>query len=169
MSDTPTPPQGPNGSAPMMRQIAQYLKDLSFESPGAPQSLQGDLPTPAFEVGVDVAARKVADDQFEVELACNVSAARDGTTIFVVESNFAGLFLIQNIPADQMEPALLVEAPRMLFPFARQIIDSAVRDGGFSMPLLEPLDFASIYRMQMQQRQQAAQNQPDGPPDVGTA
>ena len=134
-----------------MRVLTQYLKDLSFESPGAPQSIRQDLPAPEVEVSVDVNARRLGDDQYEVELACSATATRDGETAFVVETNYAGLFLIQNVPAEQLEPLLLVEAPRLLFPFARQVVATATREGGFMPLMLEPLDFGAMYRMQRQQ------------------
>ncbi|WOI53271.1 protein-export chaperone SecB [Parvularcula sp. LCG005] len=167
MSDTPAEPQAPSGNAPMMRLLNQYLKDLSFESPNAPHSVRPDMPPPQVDVSVDVNARRIADDQYEVELACSAKATRDGDAVFLVETNYAGLFMIQNLPAEQIEPALLVEAPRLLFPFARQIIANSTRDGGFMPLMLEPLDFATMYRMQLSQRQQAAQG--DGPAPVGTA
>ena len=155
MSETqPTDPQEPTGQ-PTMRVLTQYLKDLSFESPASPQSLQQGLPSPAIEVSVDVNARRIADDQYEVELACSATATRDDETVFVVETNYAGLFFIQNVPQEQMEPLLLVEAPRMLFPFARQIVSNATREGGFPPLHLEPLDFGAMYQIQ---RQRAAQN-----------
>lgn len=169
MSETDTNESQADANAPMMRVLTQYLKDLSFENPGAPQSLRGDLPAPNVDVSVDVNARRLSDEQYEVELACSATGTRDGAPVFVVETNYAGLFLLKNIPEAQMEPALLVEAPRILFPFARQIIATATRDGGLPMPLmLEPLDFGAMYTMQLAQRQQAAQSA-DGPPDVGNA
>lgn len=168
MSETPNDTAArPNGE-PMMRLLSQYLKDLSFESPQSPQSLRADLPAPNFEVQVDVGARGLQADQYEVELSCSVTATREDQPVFVVETNYAGLFLIQHVPPAQMEPILLVEAPRLLFPFARRIIDTAVRDGGINMPMLEPLDFAGMYRAQLAQRAQAA-GEEGGPPDVGTA
>jgi preprotein translocase subunit SecB len=157
MSETPNEPAAaPQG--PVLRVVNQYLKDLSFENPNAPNSLRTDLPPPAVEVAVDVNARKLGNDQYEVELACNASATRDGEPVFLVETNFAGHFIIQNVTDEQLEQILLVEGPRILFPFARQIIANATRDGGFLPLLLEPLDFSAMYRIQ---RQRAAQ-QPTG-------
>lgn len=154
MSDTPAQP--PVNGAPVLRVLNQYLKDLSFESPMAPQSLRTDLAAPQIEVSVDVNARRLAEDQYECELAINVSAKRDDQTAFVVEVNYAGHLLIQNLPEDQLQMALLIEAPRLLFPFARQVVSNATRDGGFMPLMLEPLDFAAMYQMQMQQRAQGA-------------
>ncbi len=169
MSETPQNPAGAPEGAPMMRVLNQYLKDLSFESPGSPNSLRPDLPAPNVEVAVDVNARKLGDDQYEVELSCSATGKRGDDTVFVVETNYAGLFLIQNLPEAQLEPALLVEAPRLLFPFARQIVASATRDGGMLPLMLEPLDFGGMYAMQLSERQKAAASQQDGPPEVGNA
>lgn len=167
MSDTPPDPSmAPPNGAPSMRMVNQYLKDLSFENPGAPHSARPDLPAPQVDVGVDVNARKLGEDQYEVELACNVTAARDGKPVFVTEVNYAGHLHVQNVTEEQLQVILLVEAPRLLFPFARQVIATATREGGFLPLMLEPLDFANMYRMQMQQRAEAGQ---DGPPPVGTA
>ncbi|MEM9989668.1 MAG: protein-export chaperone SecB, partial [Pseudomonadota bacterium] len=154
MSETSSQPPASEATAPVMRLLTQYLKDLSFESPAAPQSLRGDLKAPELEVGVDLNARKLSEEQYEVELACSATAKRDGDVVFVVETNYAGLFLLQNLPREQLEPALLIEGPRLLFPFARQIIAEATQNGGFSPLMLEPIDFASMYRMQLNQRQQ---------------
>lgn len=165
MSETSNRPGAAPNGAPVMRVVTQYLKDLSFESPEAPQSMMsGEQGQPAVDVGVDVGARKLENDQYEVELSCKVTATRDDKTVFVVETNYAGLFLIQNLSQEQLEPALLVEAPRLLFPFMRKIVDNAVREGNFFMPLLEPLDFAGMYRMQKARQQEATAQG-----DAGTA
>ncbi|MBB4657837.1 protein-export chaperone SecB [Parvularcula dongshanensis] len=169
MSETPPEPQTPQGpegapgDAPAMRVLNQYVKDLSFESPNAPEMVRPDLPPPAVEVAVDVNARGLGSDQYEVELSCSATATRDGKTVFVVETNYAGLFLIQNVPQEQIEGVLLVTAPQLLFPFARQVIASATADGGFNPLRLEPLDFAGMYTMQ---KARAAQG---GEPPVGHA
>ena len=181
MSETPPAPDqnaapggAPSGDVPVMRVLNQYVKDLSFENPNAPQAVRPDLAPPAVEVSVDVNARRVADDSYEVELACSASATREGRAVFVVECNYAGHFLIQNVPEAQMEAVLLVTAPQLLFPFARQVIAQATRDGGFMPLLLEPLDFAGMYQMQQARRAQAGgqadgQAAQGGAPEVGQA
>lgn len=151
MSET-DPSPAPNGM-PSLRVLNQYLKDLSFESPAAPMSTRPDLSPPQVEVSVDVNARKLGDDQYECELAISVNASREGEAVFVVEVNYAGHLLIQNLTDDQLQAALLVEAPRLLFPFARHIVANATRDGGFMPLMLEPLDFAAMFRMQMEKGQ----------------
>ena len=187
MSDTPTDPNAPLGDQPQdagqngaqgaqaapqgpaMRVMNQYVKDLSFENPNAPAAVRPDQPTPDVEIGVDVNARALGNDQYEVELSCSATAKRAGEVAFVVETNYAGLFLIQGIPPEQMEGVLLVAAPQLLFPFARQVIATAVRDGGFMPLMLEPLDFAGMYQMQKARAAQAQQAGGDGAPEVGQA
>lgn len=164
MSETPEQPQAPEG-VPAMRVMTQYLKDLSFENPAAPQSLGSNLSQPQMEVAVDVNARGLGQNRYEVELSCSATAKRDGEVIYICEVNYAGLFLIENVPQDRMEPVLLVDAPHLLFPFVRQIVAQSTRDGGFVPLLLEPLDFIGMYQ---QQRMRAAQGQgqvPEGSPE----
>ncbi|WP_031550115.1 protein-export chaperone SecB [Parvularcula oceani] len=172
MSETPPNQPQPDQNAPVMRVLNQYVKDLSFENPNAPQAVRPDLPAPAVDVAVDVNARSLGQDQYEVELSCSANATRDGNTVFVVEVNYAGHFLIQNVPQEHLESVLLVNAPQLLFPFARQVVATATRDGGFMPLMLEPLDFAGMYQMQLAKRQQAARDNAaagDGPPEVGSA
>ncbi|MEM6912441.1 MAG: protein-export chaperone SecB [Pseudomonadota bacterium] len=157
MSETPAD-QANQQPVPSMRLVHQYLKDLSFESPSAPMSLGTNQEQPKMEVGVDINARSLGQDRFEVELSCNATAKRDDQTVYVVEANYAGLFVIQNVPQEQLEPALLIEAPHTLFPFIRQIIATATRDGGFTALMLEPLDFVGMY----QHQRGAAAQQPMG-------
>lgn len=161
MSETPPEPQEAQ-AAPTMRVITQYLKDMSFESPASPQSLGANLPNPNMEVGVDVNARSLGQNRYEVELSCSATAKRDGQVIYVAEVNYAGLFQIENVPGERMEMVLLIDAPYLLFPFVRQIVAQSTRDGGFVPLLLEPLDFAGMY-----QQQRAAAAAEGGPaPDV---
>lgn len=143
---------------PQVRIVAQYIKDLSFENPNAPRSLQGDG-QPRIEVGINVNARKANDELYEVELKVTANASTDaGAAIFAVELLYGGLFALKNVPDEALEPFLVVEAPRLIFPFARRIIADATRDGGFAPLMLDPIDFASMYlaRMQAQQAGQGA-------------
>lgn len=136
---------------PQVGMIAQYVKDLSFENPNAPQSLQTvGQAQPRIEVNVNVGVRRVGDEAFEVELRIEATARHEAAKAFQVDLLYAGLFGIRNVPEEQMEPFLIVEAPRLLFPFARRIVADATRDGGFPPLLLEPIDFAALY---LQQRQ----------------
>jgi preprotein translocase subunit SecB len=166
MSETPpSNPQdtgeapNPQAGAPTMRILTQYLKDLSFENPASPQSLAAGAANPNMEVAVDVNARALGGNRFEVELSCSAAARRDGSVVYMCEVNYAGLFHIENVPQERMEPALLVDAPYMLFPFVRQIVAQSTRDGGFAPLLLEPLDFVGMYQQQRGAAQQGAGQQ----------
>ena len=132
---------------PQVRILTQYVKDLSFENPNAPQSLQMET-APRIEINVNVNARRLSDDMFEVELKIDARAFNGDAAAFVVELLYGGLFGLRNVPAEALEPFLVVEAPRILFPFARRIVADATRDGGYPPLLLEPIDFASLYMQQ---------------------
>ena len=134
---------------PQVGIIAQYMKDLSFENPNAPRSFQSTS-QPQIEVNVNVQAKRQGEDLFEVDLKIDVTAKADGQTGFIVDLLYSGLFGLRNIPDEALEPFLVVEAPRILFPFARRIIADATRDGGFPPLLLEPIDFATLYMAQRQ-------------------
>ncbi|MFC3712362.1 protein-export chaperone SecB [Sphingoaurantiacus capsulatus] len=136
-------------TAPQVGIIAQYVKDLSFENPNAPRSFQSQA-QPQIEVNVNVQARRQSEDVFEVDLKIETVAKGDGQTAFVVDLLYSGLFGLRNIPDEALEPFLVVEAPRILFPFARRIIADASRDGGFPPLMLEPIDFATLYMAQRQ-------------------
>jgi preprotein translocase subunit SecB len=156
MSDQPVDPTAsgtatPDGQ-PMMLVNAQYVKDLSFENPNAPQSLsqQGE---PNVQIAIDVNANQVADKAFEVTLTLRAEGTAGETTLFVVEIVYAGIFSIGEVPEEYMAPLVYIEAPRQLFPFARAIIADAVRDGGFPPLLIQPIDFVALF----QQRAAAAE------------
>ena len=137
---------------PQVAILTQYVKDLSFENPNAPASLQAQS-QPRIDVNVGVNARKAADDVFEVELKISARAEVDGTASFMVELLYAGLFGLKHVPEEALEPFCIIEAPRILFPFARRIIADAVRDGGFPPLMLDPIDFGQLYLAQQQQGQ----------------
>ncbi|MDA5192373.1 protein-export chaperone SecB [Govanella unica] len=146
--------------------LAQYVKDLSFENPGAPASLQklGEV-KPQIDVGVNVNARRVADDRFEVDLQITAKALQDNDPAFLVELLYSGIFAAVNMPDEALQPFLLIECPRILFPFARRIIADVTRDGGFPPLLLEPIDFATLYRQHLAQAQAEAQKEVEGHPN----
>jgi preprotein translocase subunit SecB len=142
--------------APQAGILAQYVKDLSFENPNAPGSLQMQG-QPKIEINVNVNARAGGQDMYEVELKIDASArAPDNTLAFQVELLYAGLFRLTGAPQEAIEPFLIVEAPRILFPFARRVIADAVRDGGFPPLMLEPIDFGGLYLQQLDARGGAA-------------
>ncbi len=155
---------------PQAAMLAQYVKDLSFENPNAPAILQtvaqAQTP-PKMEVNVGVGARRTGEETFECELKLTVTSKIDETTVFAVEVIYAGLFGIRNLPDQVLEPFLLVQAPHLLFPFARRVIADAVRDGGFAPLLLEPIDFAALYQQQRAQQQQGGEAGGTGTIDFG--
>lgn len=135
--------QGPQG--PGFRIIAQYVKDLSFENPKAPDSLRVDG-KPAIDMGVEMNAQGRPDGLFEVDLRLTIKATTDAMTVFNIELLYGGMFALQGVAEQDIEPLLLIECPRYLFPFAREIIARATSDGGFYPPfMLDPIDFAGIY------------------------
>ena len=163
MTDAPVPPHSGEAPAiPSIRVAGQYVKDLSFENPNAPDSLRSG-PQPAIDLSVDVRARSVGEDLFEVELIMSARATREDAPLFIAELTYAGLFQVQNLHERGREPFLLIECPRLIFPFARRILTDATRDKDFPPLMLEPVDFAALYRQQIMRRQQGdAGGQPVG-------
>jgi preprotein translocase subunit SecB len=146
------PAAEPQASAPTAMPFtinAQYVKDFSFENPRAPQVFLGAGANPQVQVGVDVGARQLGDNVYEVTLVLNANAKSGEEAAFVVELSYAGVFTVTPLPQEQLRPVLLIEGPRLLFPFARAIIANATRDGGFPPLMIAPLDFADLYRRQV--------------------
>jgi len=152
--------QGGDPNAPQAAVMAQYVKDLSFENPRAAQTLQqfsqGQV-QPKIEVNINVSANRLGEEAYEVDLKINASSKVGDDTAFAVELVYAGLFGIRNMPDNMLQPFLLVQAPHILFPFARRIVADTVRDGGYSPLMLEPIDFAQLYQRQQQQTQAQAE------------
>lgn len=141
---------GTAGAPPNLSVLAQYVKDFSFESPGAPGSL-GPQPTqPNINVSIGVQSRQLGPDQIEVELRIDARATVGQQVLFAAELVYAGIFRFTNIPAENMQPVVLIECPRLLFPFARQIISDATRNGGFPPLMIDPVDFVAMYRQQLE-------------------
>ncbi len=140
---------------PQLRVMAQYTKDFSFENPNAPRSLSQTQTPPTINVQINVGAGQIAETDYEVTLKLEGKAESVGTVLFAFDLTFAGLFHIENLPQEALHPALMIECPRLLFPFAREIIATAVRNGGFAPLLLDPVDFVSLYQQRMQQMQAA--------------
>jgi len=149
----------PNGAdtAPAAGMISQYVKDLSFENPNAP-SIYQKTNAPQIDVQFNIGATQVNEEIHEVVLKIDVKAEVEGTVAFVVDLSYGGLFGLRNVPDEAIQPFLLGEAPRLLFPFARRIVADAIRDGGFPPLMLEPIDFNGLYI------QQAASRAQDGEP-----
>jgi preprotein translocase subunit SecB len=132
-------------AAPGFRILAQYVRDLSFENPKAPESLRAEG-KPAIDMGVELNASGRKDGLFEVDLKLSVRASVDGGPIFAVELVYGGLFQLMGVAEQDIEPMLLIECPRYLYPFAREVIARATSDGGLVPPfLMDPIDFSAIY------------------------
>jgi preprotein translocase subunit SecB len=138
---------GPSGP-PQLIVNAQYIKDLSFENPRAPQSLIQQTAQPEVEINVDVKARNLNPEVFEVILTINATARAQGEAVFLVELSYGAVVTIVNAAAEMLPMLVLVEAPRIVFPFARAIIANATRDGGFPPLMINPIDFAELLRRQ---------------------
>ena len=145
-----------NGTQPTLNVLAQYVKDLSFESPGAPNSLRGRDKAPGIAINVNVNANPLSDKQFDVLLTLNAKASFDKDVLFNVELVYGGVFAISGFPQEHMLPLLFIECPRLLFPFARQIIAEATRNGGFPPLMLDPIDFAQMFQQKMAEDQAAS-------------
>ena len=132
---------------PAVGLISQYVKDLSFENPNAPAVYQNET-APGIDVQFNIGAAQVGEDVHEVTLKIDVRAESDGQVAFIVDLSYSGLFGLRNVPAEHLQPFLLGEAPRLLFPFARRVLADTVRDGGFPPLVLEPIDFGQLYLQQ---------------------
>ncbi len=137
------------GAAPSMKILGQYVKDLSFENPDAPRSLAGQEGQPEINISVNVNAKPLAETDFEVELHLDAKAMNKDKVVFATELLYAGIFRLENIPQDALHPIVLVECPRMIFPFARQIVADVTRNGGFPPLMLDPIDFAAMYQQRI--------------------
>jgi preprotein translocase subunit SecB len=145
-------PQAPaQGLQPQLNVIAQYIKDFSFENPNAPQSLAASKEAPQINIQINVNASPAADNNIEVVLHLHGKAEVSTGLLFNFELAFGGVFHIRNVPQDSLDAVVLIECPRLLFPFAREIIATTVRNGGFPPLLLDPVDFVSLYRQRMAQ------------------
>jgi preprotein translocase subunit SecB len=147
MADTPAA-NGAQG-APTLNALAQYAKDFSFENPNAPRSLQAQEAGPQINLQVNVAAKQLAETDFEVDLTLEGNAKVNAEVLFAFELTYSGVFRVQNIPQEQVHPVVMIECPRLLFPFARQIVADAVRNGGFPPLYIDPIDFVALYRQRV--------------------
>jgi preprotein translocase subunit SecB len=136
---------------------AQYIKDLSFENPRAPQSLRQQATQPAVEINVDVKAQSLGQDTYEVILTIKSSANIQGEALFLVELAYAAVVTVRNVPQELLSAVVLVETPRLLFPFARNIIAETTRDGGFPPLMINPIDFGELLRRNTAATQAGAQ------------
>ncbi|MES2905769.1 MAG: protein-export chaperone SecB [Pseudomonadota bacterium] len=159
-SNTPNTPQ--DETAPSLNVLAQFVKDFSFENPNAPDILAKPPQTqPQININVNVNARQLGDSDYEVDLQLEAKAGEGKTMLFACDITYSGIFRIQNVPADSLQPVIMIECPRLLFPFARQIIADATRNGGYPPLMIDPIDFVSLFRQRAQaqagQQQQGSQ------------
>ena len=138
-------------NAPRLSVLVQYTKDFSFENPNAPRSLGPQSKQPNIAIQVNVNAKQMSDTDFEVELLLEGTAGEAADILFKFELNYAGLFRLLNIPERDRSPVIMIECPRLLFPFARQIVADAVRAGGFPPLYVDPIDFNALYLQRMAQ------------------
>lgn len=141
------PTMSPSGPQQLILN-AQYIKDLSFENPRAPQSLVQQTSQPEVEINVDVKASNLGPEVFEVILTINATARAQGETVFLVELAYGSVVTVKNAAAELLPALVLVETPRIVFPFARAVIANATRDGGFPPLMINPIDFAELLRRQ---------------------
>ncbi|MEY4695762.1 MAG: hypothetical protein RIT14_190 [Pseudomonadota bacterium] len=157
---------GGNGAAPQaaapqvrMQVMAQFVRDMSFENMVAKKGLSGAEVQPDVTVAVSLDARKrAADNQYDVvsKYKCSSKNKTNGETLFLLEVEYAGIFHVEGVPDEQLHPYLLIECPRLLFPFARRIISDVTRDGGFPPLNIDTVDFVALYKQEIQRRAQAA-------------
>ncbi len=157
MADEPNQPaagrEAPQAGMPSLIIKAQYIKDLSFENPRAPQSLQSGQAPPEIQLSINVGLQRLAEADYEVALRMNAEAKLGADALFTVELLYAGVMGVGPIPQEHIRPLLLIEGPRLLFPFARNIIADAVRDGGFPPLFIQPVDFVELYRREIAAQQ----------------
>jgi preprotein translocase subunit SecB len=140
---------------PGMKILAQYIRDMSFENILSQKGASGEV-APDVQIQVNIDAKKrTVENQFEIVIKLKVNSVNKGTTesLFLLEIEYAGLFLVTGVPDEQLHPFLLIECPRMLFPFLRRIVSDVTRDGGFPPLNLETIDFLQLYRQELERRQ----------------
>src|SRR6476659_6301307 len=150
-----------NSTQPQVSILAQYVKDLSVENPSAPQVYSWQV-QPTLDVQFNLNVESADEGVHEVTLKFDISARSENGVHFVVDLSYAGLFALRNIPQEALPPFLMIEAPRLLFPFARQVISEAVSSTGFPPLMLDPIDFASAYMAQVEAAQQQSGGNGDG-------
>lgn len=167
MADTSTPNGGTNPGAvpptggemqmPSLQIISQYIKDLSFENP----SMGVNVQRPQIEFTVDLQARRLQENgPYEVVLKMRVNAKQDEKPVFLLEIAYGGLFILERVPEEVLQPMLLIECPRLMFPFVRRVISDLISDGGLPPLMIEPIDFAALYRSRMVEAQRQQQQAP---------
>jgi preprotein translocase subunit SecB len=143
------PQESPTATPPPGQQLIinfQYIKDLSFENPRLPRGPRQQQGQPSVDINVDVKAQALGPDAFEVILTINASAKQQDEALFLIELAYGAVVTVRNVPQEMLSPFVLVETPRLIFPFARAIIAETTRDGGFPPLMINPIDFADLLR-----------------------
>jgi len=140
---------GEDQATPSLNVLAQYIKDFSFENPNAPNSLRPREKAPDIQININVNPNPMSETDFEVELKLEARATEGDEVLFNVELVYAGIFRVQGIPQENMQPLVMIECPRLLFPFARHIIADATRNGSFPPLMIDPVDFAQLYQTRL--------------------
>lgn len=155
-------PAAPRATPPSINILAQYIKDLSFESPNAPAVLRNQGKAPGINIGVNVGANQMpgTENEYDVKLTLNARAGEGAETMFHAELVYGGVFRLANLPKEHVLPVLFVECPRLIFPFARQIIADATRNAGFPPLMIDPIDFAALFQQRLAEERAKAQVQP---------
>lgn len=151
-SQEPAVTEDQEAAGPMLQVLVQYVKDASFENPNAPESLRGGLDAPAININIEIGRQMMADDTVEVVLMLKCEARREDSVAFLAEIEYAGVFAFQGIGVEEVQPLIMIECPRLLFPFARQIMAEMTQNGGFPPIMLDPPDFAAMFRDEMMRR-----------------
>lgn len=166
-----TPPEGiqqpDQQEGAQLNVLAQYIKDLSFESPNTPASLKGPGENPNLKVNVNVNASKKEDDIYEAAISFSAEATNDTGSIYVMEAVYAGLFRLKGIPEQALHPVLFINCPNLLFPYLRRLVSDLTREGGFPPLALDPIDFATLYKQKLEQMKAEKEN--GAPAPAGTA
>jgi preprotein translocase subunit SecB len=149
----PAPSPSAQQNQAQLSVLGQYIKDFSFENPNAPRSLTPPQAQPAINIQINVGVQQLAQTDYEISLNLEGKAESSGTVLFAFDLTFAGVFRVQNVPAETLQPIVMIECPRLLFPFAREIVATSVRNGGFPPLLLDPVDFVALYQQRAAQTQ----------------
>jgi preprotein translocase subunit SecB len=147
--------EGGESRQPQINVLGQYIKDLSFENPSAPRSLR-TAGKPSIQINFNVQAQPVGEELYEVALTLEADATSDDGVLYNLELVYAGGFRLHNLPKEAIQPVLFIECPALLFPFVRRIVGDLTREGGFPPLLIDPIDFASLYRQRLMQNQAEA-------------
>ena len=145
-------------AAPRLQVVTQFIRDMSFENIAAQKGVSSKN-APEIKVQVNLDAQKRGEDQYEVALKVVVDSKVEGTQVFILELDYAGRFVIQNVSAEQLHPLLMIECPRLIFPYVRRIVGDVTRDGGYPPMNLDTIDFVALYRAEIERRQAAEASQ----------